>query len=88
MRCLCSASEASEAVFCSGQGGCCMLGARPTYELIETPLLPFTSDVEHHIAGEDRVWDIEDLSLKAPDGGPVPAHVHNNTLHCLHHHKQ
>ncbi len=65
-----------------------MLGARPTYELIETPLLPFTSDVEHHIAGEDRVWDIEDLSLKAPDGGPVPAHVHNNTLHCLHHHKQ
>lgn len=81
-------SEVLEAIFCSRQGCCCMSGAWPTYELIESPLLAFASNVEHHIAREDRVWNVEDLSLKAPDGSPVPAHVHNNTLHCLHHRKQ
>ena len=54
-----------------------------TYKLVETPLLPFTGDIKDHIAGEDRVWYIEDLPLKASEGCTVPAHIHHNALNKL-----
>lgn len=63
--------------------GSALLRQWPTYELVETPLLAFACDVEHHIAREHRIWNVEDLSLKAPDSCAIPAHIHHNTLHCL-----
>lgn len=56
-----------------------------TYKLVETPLFALAGDVEHHIAGEDRIGNVEDLALEAADGGAIPSHVDHNALHCLQH---
>ncbi len=55
-----------------------------TNELIESPLSLLSCDVEDHIAREDRVGNVEHLTLKAANGGTIPAHVHHNAFHSLH----
>lgn len=55
----------------------------PTNELVEPPLLALAGHIEHHIAGEDRVGDVEDLALKATNGGAIPADIHHYSFHCL-----
>jgi len=50
----------------------------------ESPLPPLARHVENHVPREHRVGDVEDLPLEAADGGAVPPHVYDYTLHTLH----